>query len=250
MPGPRLHPHCRWNITNVMKQCPVCRTTYTDESLRFCLSDGAALVDAQSASASSRGTEETVSIPTVGRPMQVDIPASSPRYQAAPPPSSSGIVYKIIIGLLAAGLLVVILAAVVLFLFLRPGPTDSVTKNDAKAATPAPSATKDENAELRDQIANLEKRIEEGKRTSSPSDLPAMPPQSGATRTARVNSPRDGFLALRTLPSADVGDRVIKIPHGQVISVGACGPSRGNGKWCQAAYGGYRGWVFDAYLIY
>src|SRR4051812_38267371 len=26
-----------------MKQCPVCKTTYTDESLRYCLADGAVL---------------------------------------------------------------------------------------------------------------------------------------------------------------------------------------------------------------
>jgi hypothetical protein len=237
-----------------MKQCPVCRTTYTDESLRFCLSDGNTLIDVHDGLSgsvgSASGTEETVTIPTTGRQIHVDIPAPTPRYQTAPPPASSGIVYKVIIGLLAAGLLVVVVAAAALFLFLRPGPTDNPAKNDAKTATPAPSPTKDENAELRDQIANLEKKIEEGKRTSQPNALPSVPSQPGATRPARVNSPRDGFLALRSLPSSEVGDRLIKIPHGQVISVGACGPVRGNGKWCQASYNGYYGWVFDAYLIY
>ena len=28
---------------NSMKQCPVCKSTYTDDSLKFCLNDGAAL---------------------------------------------------------------------------------------------------------------------------------------------------------------------------------------------------------------
>ena len=230
-----------------MKQCPVCRTTYTDESLRFCLSDGAALVDAQSASASSRGTEETVTIPTVGRPMQVDIPASSPRYQPAPPPSSSGIVYKIIIGLLAAGLLVVILAAVVLFLFLRPVPTDSVTKNDAKAATPAPSPTKDEKDEL---IANLKRKLEEDDRriTTEPNA------QQSSIRTGRVNSPRDGFLAVRSEASAASGYRVTTIPDGTIIALGGCSSQTRvdgkNGRWCRTNFRGFDGWVFDGFIVY
>src|SRR5690349_17964020 len=29
-----------------MKECPVCKTSYTDDSLKYCLSDGSALVDA------------------------------------------------------------------------------------------------------------------------------------------------------------------------------------------------------------
>jgi hypothetical protein len=28
-----------------MKQCPACKTTYTDASLRFCLEDGSPLLD-------------------------------------------------------------------------------------------------------------------------------------------------------------------------------------------------------------
>ena len=32
-----------YNIGLYMKQCPTCRTTYTDESLRFCLADGSSL---------------------------------------------------------------------------------------------------------------------------------------------------------------------------------------------------------------
>jgi hypothetical protein len=126
-------------------------------------------------------------------------------------------------------------------------------RNDAK--TPAPSPTKDDKDELRDQIANLEKMLNDQKKSNKTPNLPQnIPNQSAMTTTARVNSPGDGFLALRTLPNSELGDRILKIPHGAVISVGECGPVmtpvKRSGRWCQAMYNGYRGWVFDAYLIY
>src|SRR5437763_7594070 len=47
-----------------MKQCPVCKTTYTDESLRYCLADGTTL---------SFSEEPTVLAPR-NDPLTVDIP--------------------------------------------------------------------------------------------------------------------------------------------------------------------------------
>ena len=74
------------------------------------------------------------------------------------------------------------------------------------------------------------------------------------TKTARVDSPGDGFLALRKLPHSEIGERIAKIPHGATVEVGVCGPVvrpvNRAGRWCQASYNGQTGWVFDAYLVY
>jgi len=135
-----------------------------------------------------------------------------------------------------------------------PEPVANAVNREVKASqTPTPA--KNETDELRDQIANLEKLLNEQKKTNQPANVPLkMPEQSKTTVSAQVDSPGDGFLALRSLPSSDIGNRITKIPHGATVSIGACGPvvrpvSR-QGRWCQAAYNGYSGWVFDAYLLY
>ena len=46
-----------------MKRCPTCQTTYTDESLNFCLQDGATLVSTGESSSSSRGAGATLILP-------------------------------------------------------------------------------------------------------------------------------------------------------------------------------------------
>jgi hypothetical protein len=249
-----------------MRQCPVCRTTYTDESLRFCLADGNALVDAGSHGPSTGrpdlGTEQTIAMPTSsGHQMRVDIAQPSQqtnvRPHIAPDTSggSSGTIYKVVIALLLVGLLVVVAAAAGLFLFLRNGERAAVNAAPInKPVSPQASPTKNESDDLRGQIANLERMLNEQKRSNQPAKLPDIPASSEMTTTARVNSPNDGFLALRTLPNSELGDRILKIPHGAVISVGECGPVitpvNRSGRWCQASYNGYRGWVFDAFLVY
>lgn len=69
----------------------------------------------------------------------------------------------------------------------------------------------------------------------------------------RVNTPFDGFLALRTAPDVSDGKRIAKIPHRSVIGLGICRPSvvvigRRQGKWCRARYKEMYGWVFDAWV--
>lgn len=46
-----------------MKRCPTCQTTYNDESLNFCLQDGATLVSAGESSSSSRVADATLILP-------------------------------------------------------------------------------------------------------------------------------------------------------------------------------------------
>ena len=249
-----------------MKQCPVCGTTYTDGSLRFCLADGNVLVE-KAAEATGGGrvsseTDETIAITSPGgQPVLVDIPPTSGHFppRDSPPDtgSSTGMVFKLTVIVLLIGLFVAVLGVAGLFLYMRSGTNRAgvESKNDARTVTPAPSPTKDDKDELRDQIANLQKMLNDQKKSNQPNTVPLnIPNQSAMTTTATVNSPRDGFLALRSLPNSEFGERVLKIPHGATVSVGACGPVvtpvKRSGRWCQASYEGYRGWVFDAYLIY
>jgi len=241
-----------------MKRCPACGTTYTDESLKYCLSDGAELIVA----AADPATDETISM-AAGRPVRIDIahragnvPPAGP-LPAPPASSSSGSMFKILVVVLLLGLIAVIFIAAGTFIYFRTrGPEKASLDNTNKTATPAPSQSKDDKDELRDQIANLEKMLSEQKRTNKPANIPlTLPDQPATTTTVTVNSPSDGFLALRTYPDSELGDRILKIPHGAAITIGACTaarsiPGKRTGRWCRANYNGYTGWIFDAYVIY
>lgn len=63
-----------------------------------------------------------------------------------------------------------------------------------------------------------------------------------------VNSPDDGFLALRSEPTTKSGKRLAKIPHGTALRLGVCQPTS-NGSWCQTSYAGLSGWVLDRYVM-
>lgn len=238
-----------------MKQCPACRTTYTDATLVYCLADGAPLE-------SLAGEQETVVRPA-GQPMRVDVSHEAQR-PGAPPPNtvntapagSSNVVLKVLLGLLALGFLVAAAIAIGALVYFNMQGRAEVAQN-TNQATPKPTATPaaNETDELRDQIANLERLINEQKKNNQPVNVPlTLPKQMTTTTTAPVDSPGDGFLALRSLPNSQVGARILKIPHGATVSIGACGPVvrpvNRAGRWCQASYGGYTGWVFDAFLVY
>ena len=256
-----------------MKQCPSCRTTYTDETLRFCLADGSVLdaVDAEQStlvrSSGIRPAEPTV-IMGKDAGVRVDIPsvasANAGQQQrsvlASPGTSgaSSGTIFKIVTIVISLGILALLLVGVaggVFYFSSGKGepPANAANAKQQPSASPAP--TKEDRDELRDQIANLEKRLDEQKKSGQTADAPIkLPNRSTTTATARVDSPGDGFLALRTLPSSEMGDRILKIPHGSTVVIGACGPVitpvKRRGRWCQASYNGYDGWLFDAYLVY
>ena len=62
-----------------MKQCPVCKTTYTDDTLRYCLADGTTLAEGPL-------TEETV-FRTSGRDaLRVPIERDEPKRFTPNPP--------------------------------------------------------------------------------------------------------------------------------------------------------------------
>lgn len=254
-----------------MKQCPSCRTTYTDLTLKYCLADGTGLIDVSDEQATivrASGTpygEKTVELEK-GSQMRVEIPQET--VQGRPQPTfqpvvaqasmgSSGNVFKVLMVMIGLGIFAVIAVAAGVFIYFNLRGTEPVSNGANKdiKTSASPTPAKSDTEELRDQIANLEKLLSDQKKTNQPANVPLKMPDQSTTRvSATVNSPGDGFLALRTLPSSDIGDRILKIPHGAKVSVGACGPvvrpvSR-QGRWCQVSYNGHSGWAFDAYLAY
>ena len=236
-----------------MKQCPACGSTFTDDTLLYCLADGAKLVDHEAeqetvvrSAGSTEKTEKMNWQPTLPAGAQTGSDSSSVAV------STKGLKIMLIVALLGVGAIAVL--GVLGLMYFNTSFGGLGANRNRNIPTPSPAPTVNENDRLRDQIANLEKRLNERTASNKATDIPDKVPMSDTTTSARVNSPGDGFLALRTLPSSQAGDRILKIPHGAVISVGACGPvsrpvSR-TGRWCQASYAGRSGWVFDAYLIY
>jgi hypothetical protein len=222
----------------------------------YCLADGSALIDL-----ASPPEQETV---VLGRAAQMRVDVPSGPATAGPTPSTanasagrSNVFLKVLVALLGIGFLVAAVVAVGMFVYFNQSRSTSVANTDQASPKPAttPSPKPDETDELRVMIANLERQIEEQKRKNLPINVPSgVPNDLATTKTARVDSPGDGFLALRTLPNSEFGERILKIPHGATVAVGACGPvmrpiSR-SGRWCQARYNGRLGWVFDGYLVY
>ena len=250
-----------------MKQCPNCKTTYTDDSLQFCLSDGAHLL-------SSSNDEKTVQMSFGSEPMRVNIPPdSAPTIFAQSLPVVQNQSSKKGLGLLLGGgfalLLLLIAAGIGAFIFLRqpdnkttvaavsPTPTFSTNVSPTATQNVAPTAApNDETAKLKEEMANLKKQIENQKNTKQNLTVatvsPPQPtsPQNG--RTARANSPGDGFLALRSEPNSESGYRITQIPHGAELTVLGC-PKPSNvgkmaGRWCQVIYNGQSGWAFDGFM--
>ncbi len=238
-----------------MKQCPNCKTTYTDESLRFCLADGANLI-------STPDMAETVRMSFANEPMRVNIPPdSAPTVFAAPTAQTAPVkkgVSPIIVGILGILLLFVIgLFAAYILLRARTDKISSVLTSPTPTASPANSKTDtptDETAALKEKLASLEKQMQDRKPQKPNSPAETYSPSKPAVNTARANSPRDGFLALRSEPNSETGERIAKIPHGANITVTGC-PKPSNvgkiaGRWCQVTYNGQSGWAFDRFMIF
>lgn len=212
--------------------CPKCNTSYTDESLRFCLSDGAALVGSQDESATvvRKGTATVNS-------------------------AGTGTWLKAIIGLVIVGFLGIAAAGLAGALYYyNSGGSKTAEVKPTVTPMPLPTPTTDaEKQRLQDELANLQKKLENQRNTPTTPNPP--PDEHDEMVTARVNSPGDGFLALRDAPDAKNGARLAKIPHGAVIEIDDCEQTRvavdgRTGRWCMVTYHGMGGWVFDAWLDY
>ena len=243
-----------------MKQCPNCKTTYTDESLRFCLADGANLISL------SEEAPPTVQMSFNKDPMRVDIPPDSaptvfalPGSQPSKPAKKS--VLPIIIGVVGF-LLLLVIGGIAAFILLRSnsdkkaGVVVSSTPFVATTASPTAttSTTNDETARLKEEMANLQKQLEQQKNQPKTTQNDPISTPKQTVNTARANSPRDGFLALRSEPNSETGYRIAKVPHGATLTVLGC-PKPSNvgkmeGRWCQVVYNGQAGWAFDAFMTF
>ena len=249
-----------------MKQCPACKRSYADDTLRFCLEDGTELSITDPADPHRTEKFPASVTQAAHNAVRVGIPSRATHVTSPAQPAKHGsIVLKILIAIVALAVVVVVAAAGLLGAFYYIG-TRNAAAVDSKTATPVPSYSpapspyeitldpNDENQKLEDKIKALQKKIEEAANSNSDTEIPwdadDMP---NVGRTAKVNSPNDGFLALRNLPSADIGTLVAKIPHGSTIKVLLCSEQSVSidgrkGHWCMVSYNNKSGWVFDAWL--
>lgn len=238
-----------------MKRCPQCGTTYTDETLRFCLADGGSLVPVE---------EE----PTVASPrrdaFKVNFGDQTPGTQPStfPPPKGSSSGVKILIGLVIAGILGVLAVGAVFVAFVGY----EIYRADTAVSTPTPTPTPvfqptpfaqtspgTDAEKLAEELLKLQKALEEQERGVNSNRDPNSQDVLSDVSTATVNSPNDGFLALRSLPSSDLGARIARIPHGDKVFVVSCDDTyytigSRRGRWCLVEWQQKVGWVFDAWL--
>jgi len=238
-----------------MKFCPNCKTTYSDETLLYCLSDGSNLVAMPSA-------EKTIEMSAATNPMRFDIPPNSEPTVFSPrisQPQTQNVKRGISPWLVVPLLAILLLSVAALLGYILLKPTSAVVSN---SATQSPTATpKDETAALKDELESLKKQIANQK-TPPKNDSVTRPfPNDNSSsapviQTARANSPNDGFLALRSIPDSENGTQLAKIPHGTNLEIVGCQknetqlPGKRRGRWCRTNFNGQSGWVFDAFLNY
>ncbi len=247
-----------------MKRCPQCKTVYTDDSLQFCLSDGAKLISVDDGDEAA----ETVRMSFGNEPTRINIPADSTPtvFKNAPPiPQTAphqpakkafGIIAAVLIGFF------LLLAAVGIggFIFYkRSGNQNSAVVSASPTPTGKPTASPiaspdDETEKLKSDLANLQKQLDEQKKQKNTQLADNSSPPAQTLKIAKANSPRDGFLALRSEPDSETGYRIAQIPHGATLTVLNC-PKPSNvgkmpGRWCRVIYEGQSGWAFDAFMTF
>lgn len=254
-----------------MKQCPKCGNTYTDETLSFCLTDGAVLDDldgpakTEAFGAADTGDQSAPATRDNAR-VKIDIPDREQTTAGAVSGKSvgsesgrSGINIKIVVAIIVALLFLTALTSAVgvYFFFIS---------SNGNSGVPV-SGNRNDNSEveeLKQRIEELSNRLENdpGNSRSNGEDPPTTPkaetpggedPEYDEEVIKRVNSPGDGFLALRDRPSASTGERLAKIPHGDIVVMESCQANTQTiggrtGRWCRVRWEGRTGWVFDVWL--
>lgn len=239
-----------------MKFCPNCKTNYSDDTLLYCLSDGANLVSMPS-------PEKTIEMSGAANPLRFDIPSNSdptvfaPRALQTQNQNEKKGFSPWLFALPLIAILFLSVAALLGYILLKPSETAI-----SNVPTPSPTATpKDETAALKEELESLKKQIANQKTpTKNDSQVRPFPNDNSSSapviQTARANSPGDGFLALRSIPDANNGDMLAKIPHGTNIEIIGCQKNeiqlagKRRGRWCRTNFNGQSGWVFDGFLSY
>ena len=195
-------------------------------------------------------------------PMRVNVPPDSSPTVFSPPIAQTPPVKKgtslIIVGILGVLLLLMVgLFAAYILLRTTSDKSSSVVVSPTPTVSPAVSKTatpNDETVALKEKLASLEKQVQDQKIQKPNSPVETFSPPKPSVNTARANSPRDGFLALRSEPNSETGYRITQIPHGATLTVLGC-PKPSNigkmtGRWCQVIYNGQSGWAFDAFMTF
>jgi hypothetical protein len=153
-----------------MKRCPTCQQTYTDESLNFCLADGAPLlVESNSASSFDSGAtlvmgEQTESLVIPPPPTEVFVPRGAPTdvmpgasgtvhapprntapdaYIAAQPPKAKS--HLLTAGITAIAILLLVLVGIGIALLMR-GTGDNQTGANGTSNGNSPQSARSENS--------------------------------------------------------------------------------------------------------
>ncbi|MGB7069272.1 MAG: SH3 domain-containing protein [Pyrinomonadaceae bacterium] len=231
------------NQPTSMKYCPNCGRSYLDLSLSFCLEDGSALLSA---------IDEQ---PTIVASRTQTVPQAKRR---------NGLWFLVLVA--GVGFLVLAgSAAIGAFLYFLPKQADNtntvsnirsneeIRRTSKDSATPTPERSDD--VDFTESTNSLQKSLDDLKKVMSEMNTDISVERTDSVRIARVNSPRDGYLALRSSPSTETGERLTKIPHGTRIQVRDCESvtetAQGRkGRWCRVTYSGKTGYVADSWLTY
>jgi hypothetical protein len=159
-----------------MKTCPQCRTSYTDDSLKFCLQDGTPLIDA-SASTGSLGETETVISPGNPNATRQDFQNPSPVFADSRPvviaetprKSNTGL----IVALTALVALLAVVAAVFGVLYYKRGEKNVVVQNDSNK----PVNTVNSNFSKANQATNTLPNTNTATPTVTPTPEPTLNPK-------------------------------------------------------------------------
>lgn len=123
-----------------MKRCPKCNRKYDDDTLRFCLEDGAALFDARDSDA-----PPTEILPARGTPTLKSSGPTVPSFPSGGPlPSSERITQPtnplLTGGVIAIAILLLVLVGIVAFFVLKQsGGNETATSNTSPSKTNGPS---------------------------------------------------------------------------------------------------------------
>lgn len=127
-----------------MKQCPVCKSTFTDATLRFCLSDGASLIDlgAGAATHSSPTTQETVVMPGHAPQTGQASPRETTPYQKdQPAKSKTGLILKIGVVVVVLGILGVLVVGAGAFFYFRSHRSEKIAASNTTSLNSPPQTT-------------------------------------------------------------------------------------------------------------
>lgn len=211
-----------------MKTCPRCRKAF-DDTQNFCLDDGSPLV---------RDEPDTLVLPgppNIDDDYPTHLAQGSPQSIGGPVPTAkAGTPAWIfpVIGVLC-GLLVIF----GFLAFWKPSTQVNSSDKATEMGTEKPVATSP---------------------VAPPLMVPSAPsanPSAPVSGSVVVDSPRDGYLALKDRPCiAPCGRTLYKIPHGTRLILNQCQDrvdvaDNRRGYWCLTTFAGYSGWIFDGFVV-